>query len=330
MTKKATAYAWKALITLALLSLLWRLGPPRTKLTEHLFNKETSMKSGAEKIQEDLHYFIVRPDQRPIGLSLLEAERYSGAVIAQQLIGNLVYYSNHGRYEPRIAQSWENPDPTTWKFRLRPGFTCENGEVITPTSFRLSLLRAIRLQEKKGGSLVFQRLNGFKEFVENGKDLTGISSTADELTFSFSAPIKDGLLETLSYAPYGYICADNFSAEDPDTWKDNSKFISSGPYQVEAFELGQKVILKKRKVWNRPFGEHSPNRVEIRFKQQEDNQYPKHSIVDVSARKPDELNPALEMYKLVPEYLSALVLGNLKNGYFADQNNRQAFREDNS
>jgi MarR-like DNA-binding transcriptional regulator SgrR of sgrS sRNA len=80
--------------------------------------------------------YILTPNNIPITLNLYEAERYAPAVIVQQLIGNLVYYSNHGRYEPRISESWERVSPTQWDFKIKSGYTCENGEVITARSFK--------------------------------------------------------------------------------------------------------------------------------------------------------------------------------------------------
>src|SRR5688572_28555930 len=65
----------------------------------------------------DLRYILWKP-RAPITLNLFEAERYEAAVVVQPLIGNLVYYSNFGRYQPRLAQKWERVGPNVWSFEL--------------------------------------------------------------------------------------------------------------------------------------------------------------------------------------------------------------------
>lgn len=275
----------------------------------------------------ELHYFIIRPGQKHPGLSLFEAELYSSALIVQQLIGNLVYYSNYGRYEPRIAESWTNPNPYTWTFKLRRGFICENGEIISPASFRASLLRTFKQQEKIGGALIFQKLEGFRNFIDHSEDLRSVEASGDDLTFKFSTPVRDGVLETLSYAPYGYICADNFEHGNINAWKDDIKFVSSGPYQVEHIDIGHKVVISKRKGWKRDFEAGSPDKINFAYDLPAPGTLPTNAIVDVSARKPGSLDKSLEQYNLVPEYVSAIVLGNLEKGYFADLSNRLAFKK---
>ena len=44
------------------------------------------------------------------------------------LMGNATYVDADGKTIPGLALSWENTDPTTWVFKLRPGVTYHNGE----------------------------------------------------------------------------------------------------------------------------------------------------------------------------------------------------------
>ena len=96
-----------------------------------------------------LYYFTLNPRQ-DITLDLFEAEKYESAIIVQQLVGNLIYYSNFGRYEPRIAESWFREDDRTWVFNLGPDFRCEDGEIIDAISFKESLERTLHIYSKMG------------------------------------------------------------------------------------------------------------------------------------------------------------------------------------
>lgn len=275
---------------------------------------------------KELHYFVIRPGLKVPGLSLFEAELYSSAVVVQQLIGNLVYHSNRGQYEPRLALSWSTPDPRTWTFVLRSGLVCENGEKITPASFRASLLRGIKQQERKGGALIFKKLEGFDGFISGKGDLSGIIATKDELQFRFITPVRTGVLETLSYAPYGYLCSDNFKSDENGTWADDAKFISSGPYEVESIEIGKEVVLRRRTSWPLEFYKDAPEKITFKYELSASG-FPKNTIIDAMRKSPDLREGNFERYDLVRDYLGATVLGNIEDGYFSDASNREAFKE---
>jgi peptide/nickel transport system substrate-binding protein len=48
-----------------------------------------------------------------------------------------------GNLVPRLALSWEAPDPTTWVFKLRPGVKFHNGADFTSSNAKVSLDRII-------------------------------------------------------------------------------------------------------------------------------------------------------------------------------------------
>ena len=268
-----------------------------------------------------LHY-ILASNKTPITLDLYEAERYEPAVVVQQLIGNLVYYSNNGRYEPRISESWQRVSSTQWDFKIKKGFTCENGEEITPSSFRNSLIRSIKAAAKNGGVPVFNKLKGFNDLIGNKtSDFQGIIANDNTISFHFSEPTRSGPLQILSFAPFGYICEENLN---PDlSWKDKSKFVSSGAYKVEKIEIGKEYALVKRKEWP-GFAPGSPDKIIIsHVLPNKENEVQANTIID-SPKEENSIPTNLTHYPLVPEYLSAILLGNIKNGFFSHLENRQA------
>lgn len=273
----------------------------------------------------ELNYCITSKNaskSSPITLNLFEAERYDAAVVVQQLIGNLVYYSNKGRYEPRIAESWRRVSQTKWIFNLKNGFVCENGEKITANSFKKSLERTIKILAKNGPMPVFNKLIGYEDFLKNDTDLLGIQVENEAIEFSFNEPVKTGLIEMLSYAPFGYICEDNFDSKGQ--WKDNKKFISSGAYRVKELEIGVKYILEKRADW--PIkNEKSPQIVNISHNLSDVQNSKLPGIIDTFTIL-DPIPDGFIQYSLVPEYLSVILLGNLKTGFFSEIKNRNLLR----
>lgn len=275
------------------------------------------------KTNKVLNYVIYNP-RNDITLDLYEAELYAPAVIVQSLIGNLVYYSNFGRYEPRIARSWERVNPTTWKFQIEPGHVLANGEIISGQTFKLSLERTIRYLARKQTVPVLSKLKGFDEFVAGGNDLLGITATQNSLTLQFSEPLRDGVLQVLSFAPFGYISKDNL--KEDGSWKDNKAFISSGPYEVESIDIGKKYVLRKRRGWNRKFAKGAPDTIVFTHALPASID-PRDAWIFDSATTSAEAPPELDNFDLVPEYMAAIVLSGKPNGFFSDIRNRNWIKQ---
>lgn len=276
---------------------------------------------GSRKNLNTLSY-ILAGNKIPITLNLYEAERYAPAVIVQQLIGNLVYYSNNGRYEPRISESWQRVSPTRWDFKIKKGYTCENGEEISATSFKKSLIRSFKAAAKKGNVPVFNKLEGFSDLINgNINEFPGIIVVDDILSFRFTESTRSGPLQLLSFAPFGYICEENLN---PDlSWKDDSKFISSGAYKIEKIEIGKEYILAKRKEWI-DSASKSPERVIISHDiPTSEKEVERNTIID-SLQPLNSLPSNLKNYPLVPEYMCGILLGNIKDGFFSKLENRRA------
>lgn len=271
----------------------------------------------------DLRYILLSPHTK-ISLNLFEAELYEAAIVVQPLIGNLVYYSNRGRYEPRLAKSWRRISPTTWEFELHEDLVCENGEEITAASFKRSLERSIKIRAKDGGVPVFNKLKGFDSFIAGETELQGIQTQGAKLTLIFDAPIRSGVIQLLSFAPFGYICEENLNPDG--SWRNNERFVSSGPYRIEKIEIGSRYVLTRRPEWKLPFAPGAPDRVEFSHTLPEEIDSSSAWIID-RVKEPEKLPSGLEMYPLVPEYLFAVFFGNLENGYFSKIENRRYFKK---
>lgn len=279
--------------------------------------------------------YHVRYTKQKIDLNLWEAEMYFAAIPVQQLIGNLVYYSNMGRYEPRLAKSWERVKPNLWKFQLRSNLRCENGEEITPSSFKKSLERSLLIQSTRGGSPVLKKLKGYSSFLEANKaasmnsisGIDGIYYAGDEIFFEFEKSTRSGVLQILSFAPYGYICAENIG--DKGQWLDGKKFISSGAYRLHSIEPGRKITLYKRDDFAISNVANAPKVV---------NFY-QSTLAEVLAIKTqnsviiDTFDPsevALEKmvrFDMVKEYMPSIILGNLETGLFSSGKYRKLFSQ---
>ena len=242
--------------------------------------------------------------------------------MVQPLVGNLVFFSNHGRYEPRLATKWIRTMPNQWAFEIRSGLKCENGELITADSFKESLERSIRFTSKKGQTPVLNKLAGYNEFIKGDAHINGLVADRNQLIFNFNSNISAGLVEVLSLAPFGYISKANLNADY--SWKDKTKFVSSGPYRISKIELGKEYVLELRPEWADLVKTKSPRTVVISHKLPIASE--KLPLIIDSLYPMENLPTNLSKYNLVPEYLNSVLLGNLSAGYFSKLEVRRVFR----
>lgn len=272
---------------------------------------------------ENIFYYYIQRPSFEVNFNVHEAEIYSAALVVQPLIGNLISYGNSGNFEPRLAYKWERLNETTWDFYLKSDLYCENNEPITPNSFKESIERSIKFMQKRGGVPVLNQLVGFDDFI-NGKNnkLDGIEVFNEVIRFKFKRPIRDGVVQVLSFAPFGYISRENYN--ENGEWRDNFKIISSGPYSVESFEFKKMYKLKLRDSWKKRFNSMGFENIVITNQLNLENM-PKYFSIDIQ-KELDNINYKLNLLKIIPDYLNSVILGNLDEGIFKDQKFRSLFK----
>lgn len=271
-----------------------------------------------------LTYIVGDNEKKPVTMNVYQSERYESALIVQQLVGTLVYYSNQGQYKPRLAKSWYPGDKNDWIFELEENLICENNEAITGSSYRKSLEQTLKVLGKNGFP-IFEKLIGFQDFVSGKTNkIEGLKAVGNKIIFQFTEAIYNGLVQMLSFSSFGYISQKNLNPDG--TWKDNQKFSSSGPYKIKSINLGKEYIITKNENWSLPRGEQAPD--EIKFLFSKSNDIPEvtpNFIVDIVGWKnvfPDQLNK----FEMVPEYMNAILIGNTESGFFSSNQNREYFR----
>ncbi|MBX3069397.1 MAG: hypothetical protein KF883_02715 [Thermomicrobiales bacterium] len=65
------------------------------------------------------------------------------AYILNHIYEGLTRLDSDANVEPGLAESWENPDPLTWTFHLRPGVLFQNGAELTADDVKYSLDRVL-------------------------------------------------------------------------------------------------------------------------------------------------------------------------------------------
>jgi hypothetical protein len=259
----------------------------------------------------------VAPSDSDIGIN---------AAIMEHLVGTLVKYSGSGRYEPYLAEKWDvSDDGLSWTFWLRKGLTAEDGTPITAHGFRLGLLKSLRIYAKQADAPVFSELAGWKEFLAGSNDLEGVKALSGEgMVFRF-AKRTSGLLPFLAMPYFGFYAEANFQNE---AWKDRTRIISSGPYQLRGPlpETSGDVFLDIRNDWPMA-GQFAPT--SVRIHQFQRDRFPlldPRNLIIVHGDTTTGFDPA-KFTPVVgtPTILTAAVLSPVRKGPFHDRGVRSIF-----
>lgn len=175
----------------------------------------------------------------------LDSDSVANAAHMEQLVGTLVKMGASGKYEPYLAESWDqSEDALFWRFRLRENLSCSDGSPIDAPSFVTSFQTTLALYAASTEVPVFSQLRGWDAFLKGDLEALGIRAIGEkEIIFEFARKPQAGLLQYLSMPYYGFYCTGNFQ---DGKWKDRDSIISSGAYVLEKVEEDKTIVLRKR------------------------------------------------------------------------------------
>jgi peptide/nickel transport system substrate-binding protein len=158
------------------------------------------------------------------------AEYEALGLVADSLYG---YFPGSDQLQPDLASSaTHSANGLTWTFHLRKGIRFSNGAPVTSADVKATFEWETK-QPLEGG---------------NYKEITGIATpNADTVVFTTDKPDVTFLTKVASYNVA--IVPAGFDGESASTfWKDP---IGDGPFMVESFQPGVKMVLKKNPYyWN--------------------------------------------------------------------------------
>lgn len=174
----------------------------------------TGCASGAEGGSEAKEQsLIVAPLMFPAALDFTKYAAEDGVLQASEQVFDTLVTTVDGGYEPRLAESWENPDPLTWVINLREGVTFSDGTEFTSADVAATIQRHLDVQ-----SLLAPLLSS----VTN-------SDTTDPNTLVLTTDVPLGnLLGTFSMM---YI-AQGSALNDDAYWQ---KPVGTGAFKIDEF-----------------------------------------------------------------------------------------------
>lgn len=172
----------------------------------------------------------------PHALALL----YHARVI-YQIYESLVGRDANMKLEPALALTWSQPNPTTWRFKLRPDVKFHDGTPFTADDVVFSVERALAPPSQRGFQL---------------QGVTG-ARVVDPLTVDLLLATPDAVLpEKLQYwcimsrawaQKHGVEKAQDFNGKQETFAVRNAN--GTGPFRLDRYEPDVKVVLKANPQW---------------------------------------------------------------------------------
>ena len=158
----------------------------------------------------------------PSHLYPLAGEELSSNIMYYHLYDPLVKRSAELEFGPGLAESWENVDETTWRFKLREGVTFHNGNPFTASDVVYTVEKA--------------RESIRPDLVANIASVTAV----DDLTVEITTPkpyavLPNDLAELL-------ILDEEYTTETGDEQMD-LKPMGTGPYMLDEWIKEEKLVL---------------------------------------------------------------------------------------
>lgn len=170
---------------------------------------------------------VVNDVAEPVSLDPHRQFDASSENIINQIFDGLVRFSEDGRIEPALAESWRRVDERTMEFKLRPGVRFHNGEPFDAEAVRFSLARQLDPKNPAPNAALLGSVE-----VE----------VVDELTVRLRTQVPDGVLLNklplfVRIVPPRHIRAkgDRAFAERP---------IGTGPFMFERRVPKERIELK--------------------------------------------------------------------------------------
>lgn len=187
-------------------------------------------------------YLVIALESNPAHLDPRYATDANSVRIAGLIFNSLTRADEHSRFRPELAENWQSVDELTYLFRLKKGISFQNGRPLTAQDVKFTYASVLDPNNRSPWRGPLQLLKAVEQIG------------AYEIRFHLSSPYAPFLENsTLGIVPAG---------TPPHGAGGKNGLIGSGPFSLEEFSPGERLLLKA----NPSYWEGSPRVSGLVFK----------------------------------------------------------------
>jgi oligopeptide transport system substrate-binding protein len=175
------------------------------------------------------------------------AESVGSNNISRDLFEGLTAVDSRDRVWPGVAESWSQPNPTTWVFKLRKNAKWSNGDPVTADDFVYGIRRYVDPKTASPYATTYGIfvLNG-KDVIAGKKPVTELGVKAiDKSTLEIKTPYPiNFMLSMLSNTQMGPLHRASIEKYGKD-WTKPGKIVGNGAFVLKDWQVNSKIILEK-------------------------------------------------------------------------------------
>jgi peptide/nickel transport system substrate-binding protein len=152
--------------------------------------------------------------------------------VVTQITEGLLYFDKEGQLQPLLAESWENPDPTTYIYHIRDDVTFSDGSPMTVEDVIFSMER---IKDPSTASYVGW-MYGNVDKIEK----------TDEWTVKVTLKQPDTLWRYVPATTAGHVVSKAYYEANAENFgKPDGGVLGTGPFKYVEWQTGSQVVLEK-------------------------------------------------------------------------------------
>lgn len=168
------------------------------------------------------------PDLNPFVQSGGSAER-----VKSMVYDSLLVYDMEGNLQPCLAESWQNPEPTTYVFKIRENAKFQNGQPVTAEDVKFSMDMILKPET---GAFLQKNLEGLIDKI----------TVVDPRTVRFDLKEPNATFLGLLGMSHAAIVSKKWVEEGHNL---KNEMMGAGPFQFVKWDLGVRLTLTRNRYF---------------------------------------------------------------------------------
>lgn len=186
----------------------------------------------APRISPSTGRLVIAQDIDAVGLDPYKTTAFASLNYFEQIYNSLLQFDGKGALQPELAVSWENPNPTTYVFRLRKEVKFQDGKEFTAEDVKATFDRLLDPKTGSARALTFKSVDRV-EVVDK-----------HSVRFVLKEPFAPFLNYLASSAHSAILSKGVIEKSDP-----GKVVVGTGPFQMVDYRPNDTMILKKNPLY---------------------------------------------------------------------------------